>query len=276
MQGNEDVSRHYAHGELLAAIERGLRAAGKDPGTVSMDDLAPVDEFHIGGREASIAFLDQLGLTPSMHVLDVGSGVGGGARFVASRYGARVTGVDLTRDYVETATALNSRLGLDHRIELHCASALDLPFAAAGFDAAYMMHVGMNIADKHTLCREVARVLRPGACFGIYDVMRIGEADLVFPVPWAASAATSAVATPEEYRNALTAAGFEVIAERDRHAFALEFFAKLKQNLAASGGPPPLGLHILMGADSARKVQNMIENIGAGAIAPVELIGRKR
>src|SRR5262249_10542157 len=143
-----------------------------------------VDEFHIGGRKASADFLDQLSFNDQTKVLDVGCGLGGPARFVAHRYGSQVTGIDLTPEYVETRNRLCKWVGLAERISLHQGSALAMPFMEASFDGAYMMHVGMNIEDKETLASEVARVLRPGSVFGIYDVMRTGFGELAFPVPW--------------------------------------------------------------------------------------------
>jgi SAM-dependent methyltransferase len=150
-----------------------------------------------------------------------------------------------------------------------------MPFAEGSFDGAYMLHVGMNIDDKEKLASEVARVLRPGASFGIYDVMRTGPGDLAYPVPWATTADLSAVAEPERYKKALQAAGLTVVGERNRRDFALAFFADLRAKTAAAGGPPPLGLHVLMGKSTPGKVQNMIDNISNGRIAPVELIARK-
>jgi hypothetical protein len=138
-----------------------------------------------------------------------------------------------------------------------------------------MLHVGMNIEDKEKLAAELARVLRPGALFGIYDVMGTGRGELAYPVPWATAADLSAVAEPERYKKALQDAGFTVIAERNRRDFALAFFAELRSKTAAAGGPPPLGLHVLMGKSTPEKVQNMIDNISKGLIAPVELIARK-
>jgi len=260
MAAQTDVSKHYTHGGLIEAIRAGVVSLGKTAGNVTVDDLAPVDEFHIGGRRASEEFLDQLGFSAQMHVLDVGCGLGGAARFVASRYGSRVTGIDLTAEYVETGQQ---------------GSALSMPFAEDNFDGAYMLHVGMNIEDKEKLAAEVARVLRPGSLFGIYDVMRTGPGELAFPVPWAATADLSAVAEPERYKKALQSAGFAVTAERNRRDFALGFFADLRTKTAAAGGPPPLGLHVLMGKSTPEKVQNMIDNISKGRIAPVELIARK-
>ncbi len=272
----DDISHHYTHGSLVAAIRSGIGSLGKTINSITVDDLAPIDEFHIGGRQATEDFLGQLDLSPEQHVLDVGCGLGGAARFTASRYGCRVAGIDLTPEYVETATVLCGWVGLDSRISLHQGSALAMPFADRVFDRAYMLHVGMNIEDKAKLCSEVSRVLRLNSLFGIYDVMRTGDGELRYPVPWATTAASSAVAKPSEYRDALEAAGFTVIAERNRRDFALAFFDQLRAKSAAVGGPPPLGLHILMGRNSPDKVQNMIQNISSGSIGPVELIARNK
>ena len=275
MLTQQDVSKHYTHGNLIAAVEGGIASLGKTVESVTVDDLAPVDEFHIGGRQASEEFLGQLDLTPEKQVLDVGCGLGGAARFVASRYGCHVTGIDLTPEYVETAKRLCAWVGLDNRISLHQGSALAMPFADRAFDRAYMLHVGMNIEDKAKLCAEVERVLRANSLFGIYDVMKTGDGDLTFPVPWATTAESSALAKPSQYREALEKAGFTVIAERNRRDFALAFFDQLRAKTAAAGGPPPLGLHILMGRSTPDKLRNMIENVSSGRIAPVEMIARK-
>jgi len=276
MPTQQDVSKHYTHGNLVAAIQGGIESLGKTIKSVTVDDLAPVDEFHIGGRQASEDFLGQLDLSPETQVLDVGCGLGGAARFVASRYGCHVTGIDLTPEFIETAKALCRWVGLDSRVSLHQGSALEMPFADSLFDRAYMLHVGMNIDDKAKLCLEVSRVLRPSSLFGIYDIMSTGDGELTFPVPRATTATSSAVAKPAQYREALERTGFTVFAERNRRDFAVAFYDQLRAKTAATGGPPPLGLHIMMGRNTPEKVQNMIENVSNGRVAPFELIARKR
>jgi len=269
------VSAHYTRGNLLDAIEHAIDKAGKTRKSITLDDLAAVDEFHIGGRQASEHFLDQLALASTHHLLDVGCGLGGAARFAAARYDVTVSGIDLTEEFVETGNTLCRWLGLDGKVTLRQASALAMPFEDHHFDGAYMMHVGMNIAEKETLVKEVFRVLRPGSCFGIYDVMQMDDGDLIFPVPWASTPEESYLSSPASYRHALETAGFAIQAERNRRDFALDFFKQMQARMAASGGPPPLGLHIVMGELAPTKIGNMLENIGQGRIAPVELIARK-
>ena len=273
MTTEQVVAQHYTHGSLERAILDALAASGKDVQRLEPADLAPVDEFHIGGRQATIEFAGQLGIRRGMRLLDVGSGIGGPARYFAHEHGCHVTGIDLTEEYVRVADALARRVGLAEGVTFRQGSALSLPFDANTFDGAYMLHVGMNISDKPALFVEVRRVLKPGGVFGIYDVMRTKEGDLTFPVPWAARPDTSFVADVATYRRLLEAAGFAVERERERRAFAIDFFRQMRARFAASG-PPALGLHIVMGADFSQKVANMLATIEAGIIAPTEVVAR--
>ncbi|RKZ43340.1 MAG: SAM-dependent methyltransferase, partial [Gammaproteobacteria bacterium] len=183
MSNYKAVSEHYLHGDLLKAIQTAISELGKTIDSITIEDLAPVDEFHIGGRQATEHFVDQLNFSKQDHVLDVGCGLGGASRYVAHRYNNQVTGIDLTEEYIETGNALCAWVKLHKHISLHQASALSMPFQDKTFDGAYMMHVGMNIDDKAELFKEIYRVLRPGASFGVYDVMRNKAGELIFPVP---------------------------------------------------------------------------------------------
>ena len=275
MDYSKEVSGHYHHGNLLSAIKAGLEKQGIEPQNASVENLGPVDEFHIGGRQASVHFLDQLEITWQRNILDIGCGLGGSARFAAKQYGAQVTGIDLTAEYVETGQVLCDWVGLSDQITLHHGSALSLPFADTSFSGAFMMHVGMNIPDKTALFAEIARVLKPGAKFGIYDIMKSNDEDLVYPVPWATTSETSWLAEPEEYRQAMEANGFHVTIQNDRRDFAMDFFKTMKAASDAGNGPPPLGLHVLMQQSTAEKIPNMVANLMAGRISPVEMIAVK-
>ena len=269
------VSKTYLHGALLSAIKSALDKMGKSTGRLSIADLAPVDEFHIGGQVATERFMVQLELTKNVRVLDVGCGLGGAARFAVETYQCRVEGIDLSQEYIDTGNTLCEWVQMEQQINLQQGSALDIAFDDNYFECAYMMHVGMNIEDKAQLFRELYRVLKPGAILGVYDVMRQEQGELAFPVPWAASSATSYLATPNNYIKAMTEAGFHLINQRNRREFAIEFFDKFRATLQASGGPPPLRLHTLMQESTTSKINNIIANITANYIAPVELIVRK-
>ena len=275
MELEQSVAQHYTHGSLEGAIFGALAALGKDLDHLAPADLAPVDEFHIGGRQATTDFAAELEIEPGLHLLDIGSGLGGASRYFAHERRCRVTAIDLTEEYVRAAEALAKRVGLENQVSYQHGSALALPFAPRSFDGAYMFHVGMNIQDKARLFAEVQRVLKPGGIFGIYDVMReSGEGDLSFPVPWASSPDTSFVESAITYRCLLESAGFEVQKERSRREFAVEFFRQMRARAIEGGGPPPLGLHILMGTSAPQKVANMIDNLERGLIAPTEIISR--
>jgi len=272
---NQHVDDHYGYGKLLAAIRAGLQRLGKTPQTATIDDLAPADEFHIGGRQASLEFIDQLKLERGNHTLDVGCGLGGTARFIASHYGCRVTGIDLTTEFVKTGRELCDWVGLADRVVLHQGDALAMPFAEASFDAATMLHVGMNIPDKADLFNQVAHVLKRGSIFGIYDIMKMSDENLDYPLPWASDLTVNSLGTMEQYSQALTSAGFEILAYRDRRAFAMEFFDEARRKAAQREGPPPLGVHIAMGGDAPTKIKNMVDSLVAGSTAPMEIITRK-
>lgn len=273
METEQSIAQHYTHGSLEQAVRDALIASGKDLARLIPADLAPVDEFHIGARQATIDFADQLDLVPGMHLLDIGCGLGGASRYFAEERGCRVSGIDLTPEFVGTAEWLAQQVKLADRVSYRVGSALALPFEAASFDGAYMLHVGMNIEDKARVFAEVRRTLKPGGIFGIYDVMReTNDGALSFPVPWASSPDMSFVESAAAYRRILEGAGFAVQKERSRRTFAIEFFRQMRARAAQDGAPPPLGLHIIMGASTPQKVANMIDILERGLVAPTEMI----
>lgn len=275
MTVEEGLADHYASGDLLASIEAGVAALGRTTAELTVDDLAPVDEFHIGGRQATARLVERMEIDAGCALLDIGSGLGGTARYLAATHRCQVTGLDLTPEYVEVAEVLSDWTGLRSNLAFEVGSALDMPFGDDTFDRATQLHVGMNIGDKQRLFREVARVLRPGGRLGVYDIMQVADGDVAFPVPWATDAAMSFVASPTSYREALESAGFRVVGQRDNSAIALEFFDALRSRTAAAGGPPPLGLHLVMGPATTTKIANMVDAVSAGILAPVEIIAER-
>jgi MPBQ/MSBQ methyltransferase len=269
------VSSHYTHGSLLEAIDAALRKAGKDPARLRPEDLAAVDEFHVRGREATAELGAHLALRADQKVLDVGSGLGGPSRQLAVAYGCDVTGIDLTEEYCTVANALAARLGLADRVRYRPGNALAMPFADGSFDVAVTQHVAMNIPDKAALYREIARVLRPGGKFGIYDLLRGEGGPVHFPVPWAREPSTSFLATPDEMRRLLGSAGFEVVVWNDTSEAGKKWFAALGERMAESG-PPPLGFHVLLGPDFAEMAKNQVRNLVEDRIRPTEIISVKR
>jgi SAM-dependent methyltransferase len=271
MDTEAKVAQHYSRGDLAAGIRDALVRIGKDPDRLSPADLATVDEFHLGWLPATADIARAMKLAPGMRVLDIGSGLGGPARHFAAAHGCEVTGIDLTPEFVAVARELTEATGLSDRVTFHAGSALALPFEDAAFDAATLIHVGMNIADKARLFAETRRVLRPGGCFGIFDVMRIGEGEIPMPMPWANGAAMSFVEGAEVYRARLAGAGFRLVSARDRTPFVLDLAAELRARAEAEGSPV-LGLHLVIGPEARPRVAALLGCLEAGLLAPIEMI----
>jgi ubiquinone/menaquinone biosynthesis C-methylase UbiE len=268
-----EVATHYAGTDRTRRILDALAAAGLDPDDLGVDDLAPIGEFHIRGREATVELGQSLGLGADQHVLDIGSGIGGASRYFAVTHGVRVTGIDLTPEYCELATRFARSTGLHDRLDYRSGSALAMPFEDGAFDAAYTQHVAMNIADKAALYAEVARVLKPGAAFGIYDVMQGSGGDAIYPTPWANDPSTSFLATPDEMRGLLETAGFEIECERDTTAAGQAYTETVLARIAASG-PPPLGLHLLL-PDFPPRARNMLRGLAERRLLAIEIVCRR-
>lgn len=270
------VARHYGDAGLLARIDSGLEAQGVDPDEPTIDDLAPIDEFHIGGRTATEYALAMLVPQAGQHLLDVGCGIGGTARLIASRYGCSVHGIDLTPEYIDVARVLTDRVGLGASVGFDVANALAMDFNDNTFDGAVTMHVAMNIADREGLYGEIARVMKPGAMLCVYDLMKKGDEALVFPVPWAETEATSHLITPDQTATLLDDAGLDVTQTDDRTDAAIAFFQKLASAADADAGKPTLGVHLLMGDTWREKFRNVTGNIENRRVSPVVMIANRR
>jgi SAM-dependent methyltransferase len=272
MRHEQNVVDHYGHGQVVATVLEALALHGLDGPTLQPEQLAPIDEFHMRGRAATRELIAALDLAPGVEVLDVGCGLGGAARHFAAEVGCRVTGLDLTPEYVEMAELLGRRCGLEQLLEFRQGNALSMPFADGSFDAAISQHAAMNIADKAQLYREVRRVLRPGATLGIYDVLAGPGGPVKFPVPWAADASSSFLATPDQLRQELTNAGFEVVGFSDRTEVCRTWVDALGAN--AETGAPKLGFHLLLGDAFPLMAQNMGRNLVERRIAPTQVVCR--
>ncbi len=272
---SDAVKRHYAREGLADAILAALARAGKNVERIELDDLAPLDEFHLRGRAATVDLARAASLRADQQVLDVGSGIGGPSRRIARDFGCRVTGVDLSEEYCGVAALLAARTGLAERCTYVAANALALPFADASFDVVWSQHASMNIADKPRLYREVRRVLTPGGALALYDVLAGPGGPAILPAPWARSEETSFLVAPQEQRRVVEAAGFAITEWHDDTEAVRAWFAA---RAARSGPAEPqaLGVQLLLGPEFAVMARNQLRNLEERRIAVVRIVCRKR
>ena len=250
------VREHYAATRLTELIRSALTTIAPEGETLTVAQLAPVDQFHLRGILATKELAGAAALEPSSRVLDLGCGIGGPARYLAATFGNMVTGVDLSPGFIDAATYLTARCGLSERVTFQTGDAFDLPFQDSAFDAVFLQHVAMNIEDRAALYAEVHRILTPGGRFATYDVV-LGDGDVVYPVPWARVASTSFLLGESDTRTALERAGFQAVLWRDDSQTVVDWF---KATLA---GPPASGpnLGVVLGPDFLAMTANLARNI---------------
>lgn len=273
-QVKESVQAHYTRSDLGSLILAALEKAGKNLDRLTPEDLAPIDEFHIRGRAATLELARAASVDSTKRVLDVGSGVGGTSRCLAREFGCRVTGIDLTDEYCRVAAMLSGRIGLAELVDYRQGDATNLPFPDASFDIVWTEHVAMNIPDKPKLYREMYRVLKPGGTLAIYDILAGPSGPVLFPVPWARTPESSFLATPDELRSLLEEAGFNIATWSDTTDAARAWFVALAEKIRKEG-MPPLGFHLLLGSDFAAMAQNQRRNLEEARIVLAQVVANK-
>lgn len=273
-QVNQAIQAHYARSDLGNAILAALKKAGKDLDQLTPEDLAPVDEFHIRGRAATLELAKAAGLDATKRVLDVGSGLGGTSRCLAREFNCRVTGIDLTGEYCRAAAMLTAKIGLKELVDFRQGDATHMPFQDHSFDIVWTEHVAMNIPDKRRLYREMYRVLKPGGTLAIYDILAGPSGPVLFPVPWARTPDTSFLVSPDELRDLLQKTGFQVSSWSDTTDVARAWFVSLAEKIRKEG-LPPLGFHVLLGEDFPAMAQNQRRNLEEGRIVLAQVVAKK-
>ncbi len=241
---------------------------------VTLDDLQPVDEFHIRGDVATKELIKLSNFTSDMHILDVGCGVGGSTRRLSCETGCRVTGIDLSDHYIDVAERLTQLLTMQEHVKFHAASALALPFDDDTFDGAWSIQMNMNVEDKLSWLKELYRVLQPGGRAVLYEVCGNKNSPVHFPVPWAQDSSMSFLVHPESFRNIITSVGFDINVWNDKTDLAQKAFAHVREPM---GEPdlPELGVHLLVGNDILTKAYNLHRNLDEERVSLIETVATK-
>jgi ubiquinone/menaquinone biosynthesis C-methylase UbiE len=270
-----DISAHYGRGDLLGRLRAALLDDGVDPDHPSIEALAPYDHFHGRGLEATEELADLLTVSLDDHILDIGSGIGGPARYLAQRFGARTTGIDLTAEFCEVARQLTRALGLEDRVDFKQGDALAMPFADASFDGAYSMNVSMNIADKAGFYAEIHRVLRPGGWLVLSEIAQGPGGAPAYPTPWARTAESSFLATPQQTREGLEAAGFAVSSLRETAEQSLAYGDRSRAMVERGEKPPHRAVMLIHGDLAKEAMANTARGLAEARIVPIEVVCRK-
>ena len=275
MASERAVGDHWATGDVYARIVAALERAGKRLDALTMEDLAPIDHLHARGFPATVELGDRLPVKAGQHLLDIGSGLGGPARYFAQRFRCTVSGIDITEPFVEAARTLTALLRMEDRVKLQHGDATRLPFPDVTFDGAYTQHVTMNVEDRSRFFAEAVRVLKPGAFFALTEHGLGAAGTPYYPVPWSEDGSGSYLIPPDETRRLLGAAGFTDVVLEETGAQYVDAY-KRAIDLASKGALPPLGVHVLLGETAAEKTRNAARNIEEGRTRPIQVVCRKR
>lgn len=275
MSGDSEITRHYEKGDLFQRLQAALLDDGVDPADPTIEALAPFDQFHGRGLEATEELAGALDVSATDHILDVGSGIGGPARFFAHRFGCRVTGIDLTTEFCEVARHVTRQLGLEDRVTFEQGDALAMPFANASFDGAYSMNVSMNIAHKLRFYEEIHRVLRPGAWLVLSEAALGPSGAPDYPTPWAMTAESSFLVSLDETLEGLESSGFAILNSRDTVEEALAFSARSRALAEAGEKTPHRAVQLVHGELAAEAMSNTMRGIKEARLVPIEVFCKK-
>jgi SAM-dependent methyltransferase len=265
------IADHWGRGDVYGLIVSALNKMSKSLEGLTVEDLAPVDHFHARGFHATVELADRLPIKSDQHILDIGCGLGGPARYIATRFHCTLSGIDITEPFVEAANKLTTLVRMEGQVKIRHGDGQRLPYPDSHFDGAYTQHVTMNVADRRKFFAEAYRVLKPGAFFALTEHGLGAKGNPYYPVPWSADGSVAYLVTPSETRAFLEETGFEDIVVEDTGAKYVAGY-KLMIEKAERGALPPLGIHILMGETALQKMRNAARNIEEGRTRPIQLI----
>ncbi|MEQ6250189.1 methyltransferase domain-containing protein [Sulfitobacter sp. HNIBRBA3233] len=271
MTDAKSISDHWGRGDVFARIIEAMKLARIDPGSATIEDLAPVDHFHARGFPATVDLADALPINKGDRLVDIGSGIGGPARYLAKRFGCLVDGVDITGPFVEAGNKLSALVGMEDKVQFRHGDGQQLPYADEQFDGGYAQHVTMNVPDRDVFFAEAFRVLKPGAFFALTEHGLGVAGEPYHPVPWSEDGSGAYLMRPAETVAALERAGFSDMVVTDTGEKYLKGY-KAAIALAEKGQAPVFGVHILLGELAPQIVRNAARNIEEGRTHPVQIV----
>ncbi|WP_406648342.1 class I SAM-dependent methyltransferase [Aliisedimentitalea scapharcae] len=274
MHDSKSVSDHWGTGDVYSRIVDAMHAAGIDPETVTVEQLAPVDHFHARGFPATIELADELPIEAGQRIVDIGCGIGGPARYLAQRFGCQVDGLDITAPFVDAGNRLSALVGMQDAVTIVLGDGQKLPYDDGSFDGGYSQHVTMNVRDRSAFFNEAYRVLKPGAFFALteHGLGKVGDPH--HPLPWSEDGSGAYLMRPADTIAALEQSGFSDIQVSDTGAKYLQGYLRAIE-MAEKGEAPVFGVHILLGRLAPQIVRNAARNIEEKRTHPIQVICRK-
>lgn len=254
------VIYQYTRENIYETIVQRLHEQGVEKNKITREHISSVDEFHIKGAEVSLEMAKEAELSKELKVLDVGCGIGGPARMIADVFGCSVTGVDLTNEFIRTASLLSQLVGLSGKTEFMTADATELPFEDNIFDVVWTQHAQMNIEEKEKLYSEIHRVLKREGRFIYYDIFSSEKEDLKFPLPWADDSSISFLIKLNDFGRLMKETGFKELLRKERTSDSIDFFETVFENNKKEGSPK-IGLNIFMTEQTSLKLSNLLNNL---------------
>lgn len=275
MNNSDNITHHYGSQDLLERILDTLKKSGIDPATLNAKQLYPIDQLHMGGRQATRDLAEKLKLSAGMKILDVGSGLGGTARLLASEYGCRVTAIDLTAAFCRASEKLTALTGLSDRIDTVQGDAVATGLPDAAFDLIWCQHTQMNIADKPGLLKEFQRLLKGDGVVALHEVFAGSNvADPIhYPLPWAKDESASTLISADEWLVLAKAEQFELLEKQDLSSQAQMWWEQLLSRISKAP-KSGLGPGLIFGNQSRQFGPNIIDNLQQQRIAVYEMILR--